>query len=98
MRYLYTIALRSVVKMRHLCIYGNHNTCMKSTKKPKDAIIRPVFISCLSDLKLPLDAVKFAKLVLPFKALVTTGYILHDNSVFSNQSLHFLHLICDANV
>ena len=59
--FFYAIALRSVVKKRYLCIYGKRNTCTKSAKKPKDAILRPVFISCLSDLKLPLHAVKFAK-------------------------------------
>ena len=48
--YLYAIALRSKVKMGHFCIYGKRNTCTKSAKKPKDAIIRPVFISFLSDL------------------------------------------------
>ena len=46
---------------KHCCLFARHNTSTKSTKQPKDRIIRPAFISCLSDLKLPLHAVKFAK-------------------------------------
>ena len=46
---------------KRCCLFAIHNTSTKSAKKPKDRIIRPAFISCLSDLKLPLHAVKFAK-------------------------------------
>ena len=43
------------------CLFAIHNTSTKSAKKPKDRIIRLAFISCLSDLKFPLHAVKFAQ-------------------------------------
>ena len=77
--YLYVIALRSVVKMRHLCIYGNRNTCTRSPKKPKEARIRPVFISCLSVIKLPLQRVYYSLAVWRFKTILSASLRFHSH-------------------
>ena len=91
MRYgnLYPKANRSVVVFS----FAIHNTSTKSAKKPKDRITRSAFISCLSDLKLPLHAVKFAKFFCTKHSLPQETF--YTTTLFSSTGA-FISFICDA--